>query len=163
MPARTPFKHLVVFLAAIAFFGVTYPGSDPIRAQSFPGTEAGDTSKLSVPTSFLVIQVLKPSDVMYLAESSSTAPRLLSATSKTRAVVLTWKQPSSFTLGKITDYQVQFRLRGNGSWATFRDGVSTATSATVAVIPGAIYEFRVAALSRIGAGSWSNVVTGKSK
>ena len=163
MMVRPPLKRLVVFLAAIAFLGVTHHGSDSNRAQSFPVTDAGDTSKLSARTTLLVIQALNPSNVMFLATSSSTAPRQLSATSKTRSVLLTWKQPSSFTLGKITDYQVQFRLRGSGSWTTFRDGVSTTPSATVPVIPGAMYEFRVAALNRIGAGSWSNVVTGKSK
>lgn len=156
-------KRLVVVLAVIAFLGVTHLGSDPNRAQSLPVDDGADTSKLTAPASLLVVQVLNPTSVMFFATSSSTAPRQLSATSKTRSVLLTWKQPSSFTLGKITDYQVQFRLRGRGSWTTFRDGVSTTPSATVAVIPGAMYEFRVAALNRLGAGSWSNVVTGRSK
>jgi titin len=99
--------------------------------------------------------------VRLTVQLTPTAPRTLAATSKTRSVSLVWVAPAKANASTVTDYTVQYRLQGATTWVTFRDGTSTARKATVTgLTSGQIYEFRVAAKNRSGAGTWSVVVPG---
>jgi hypothetical protein len=84
-------------------------------------------------------------------------PTGLTATAGDGQVSLTWSAPGSNGGSAITDYQVQWRTTaGPGSWNTFSDGTSTATSATVTGLTnGTSYDFQVAAINAIGTGSFS--------
>jgi hypothetical protein len=54
---------------------------------------------------------------------------------------------------------IQYRRKGNTTWATFADGVSTSRHAHVTRLTnGVSYEFRVAARNFRGVGVYSTVV-----
>ena len=100
----------------------------------------------------------------YSAASSSATPRTVpgapasvTATGgQNLQVPLTWSAPSSNGGSAITDYVVQFSSDSGSTWATFSDGVSTSTSATVTSLTnGTAYVFRVAAVNSAGTGSYS--------
>ena len=87
----------------------------------------------------------------YLPPGATTG---LSAARGDRRVTLSWTAPSSGGAA-ITDYVVQYQL-GAGSWQTFSDGTSTATSAVVDNLTnGQAYSFRVAAVNSFGTGSYA--------
>lgn len=92
------------------------------------------------------------------------APTNLSATSGNLQAVLTWDAPANTGLQDITDYTVQYRAVGSGTWLTFSDGVSASTGATVTGLSASTdYEFQVAAVNASGTGPFSstdNVVVG---
>lgn len=86
--------------------------------------------------------------------TTPSAPTI-TANSGVGQVQLSWTAPAS-NGSDIYDYVVQYRLVGAASWATWSDGVSTATSAIVfGLTNGSQYEFRVAATNAIGAGAYS--------
>ena len=93
-----------------------------------------------------------------------TTPRTLVVTPKTRSVSLAWVAPAKANANTVTDYIVQYRRQGSTTWLTFRDGVSTARKATVTGLKsGQAYEFRIAARSKAGTGTWSSVLRGTPK
>ena len=99
--------------------------------------------------------------VRLTVQLTPTAPRTLTATPKTRSVSLAWVVPVKANAGSVADYIVQYRLQGATTWITFRDGTSTARKATVTgLASGQVYEFRIAAKSKSGTGTWSDVVLG---
>jgi alpha-tubulin suppressor-like RCC1 family protein len=103
--------------------------------------------------------IVGSSGVTLTVQSTPTAPRSLTSTGKTRAVALTWTAPASVNIGTVTDYIVQYRVRGSSAWITFRDGTSTLRRATVTgLIKGRVYEFRIAAKNKAGTGTWSITV-----
>jgi hypothetical protein len=56
---------------------------------------------------------------------------------------------------------VQWSPAGAGTWTTFADDTSTATSATVTGLTASTsYDYRVAAVNAVGAGSYSSTATG---
>jgi hypothetical protein len=64
----------------------------------------------------------------------------------------------------VTDYIVQYRVRGSSTWITFRDGTSTLRRATVTgLIKGRVYEFRIAAKNKAGTGTWSEIRSGTAR
>lgn len=64
-----------------------------------------------------------------------------------------WLAPSDNGGSAITDYVVEYQPLG-GSWATFSDGVSTATAAIITgLTPGTQYYVRVSAKNSIGTGA----------
>jgi uncharacterized repeat protein (TIGR02543 family) len=64
---------------------------------------------------------------------------------------ISWTLPVSDGGSAITDYVIEYSVEGSGTWTTFADGVSTATSATVTgLTAGNAYEFRVSAKNLIG-------------
>ena len=102
--------------------------------------------------------------VKLTVQRTPTAPRTLVVTPKTRSVSLAWVTPVKANASAVTDYIVQYRRRGATTWLTFRDGTSTARKATVTgLTSGVVYEFRIAARSKAGTGTWSSVVLGTPK
>lgn len=64
---------------------------------------------------------------------------------------ISWTLPVNDGGSAITDYVIEYSVEGSGTWTTFADGVSTATSATVTgLTAGNAYEFRVSAKNLIG-------------
>jgi len=108
--------------------------------------------------------VVGSAGVKLTVQRTPTAPRTLIVTPKTRSVSLAWVTPVKANASAVTDYIVQYRRRGATTWLTFRDGTSTARKATVTgLTSGAVYEFRIAARSKAGTGTWSSVVLGTPK
>jgi uncharacterized repeat protein (TIGR02543 family) len=67
------------------------------------------------------------------------------------AATVLWNVPDDDGGSPITDYVVEFRVATSGTWTTFSDGVSIATTATVTgLAAGSSYEFRVYARNLIG-------------
>jgi uncharacterized repeat protein (TIGR02543 family) len=80
-----------------------------------------------------------------------SAPTGVSGTGTGGTINIAWTVPSSDGGSAVTDYIVEYSVDGSGTWATFADGTSTATSATVTgLIAGNAYEFRVTAKNIIG-------------
>jgi len=80
-----------------------------------------------------------------------SAPSGVSGTGTGGTINIAWTVPSSDGGSAITDYIVEYSVDGSGTWATFADGTSTTTSATVTgLIAGNAYEFRVTAKNIIG-------------
>jgi lysophospholipase L1-like esterase len=74
-------------------------------------------------------------------------------------VTLTWMAPA-LTGGTITDYVVQYRMTGAGSWTTFAHAASPAVTATITGLTnGTNYDFQVAAVNASGQGGYSPTVT----
>jgi hypothetical protein len=89
------------------------------------------------------------------------APTGLAATATgDRAVTVSWTAPASTGGSPITDYRVQYRVSPSGTWTTFVDGTSTATTATITgLVVGTSYDVQVAAVNPAGPGSWSSSAT----
>lgn len=86
------------------------------------------------------------------------APTSLAATGASGQATLSWTAPSSVVA--ISDYTVQYSANNGTSWTTFSDGTSASNAATVNNLTnGTAYSFRVAAVSGIGQGGWSNTAT----
>ncbi len=87
------------------------------------------------------------------------APTDLTATAGDEQVALDWDAPYNGG-SPITDYRVQYREPGALTWRTYPDGTSTATAATVKLLPNGIaFEFQVRALNAIGWGPPSNIAS----
>jgi len=81
----------------------------------------------------------------------AAAPTSLTGRAGNGSVSLVWRAPVAVTGVTIADYQVQYSTDNGGSWNTFTDAVSTATSATVTGLAnGVTHLFRVAAISSKG-------------
>jgi PGF-pre-PGF domain-containing protein len=92
------------------------------------------------------------------------APTGLSTTAGNTQVALSWSAPSSDGGASIIDYIIEYSADGGSSWATFSDGTSTTTSATVlSLTNGTTYTFRVKAVNGTGAGSTSGTATATPK
>ncbi|MBU6256589.1 MAG: fibronectin type III domain-containing protein, partial [Chloroflexi bacterium] len=91
-------------------------------------------------------------------------PRNLKGTVLKKAVALSWTIPAEINAGSVTDYLVQYRVQGSTPWITFREGVSTSRNVKVTgLTTSQVYEFRVAAKNKAGAGTWSTVVVASPK
>jgi hypothetical protein len=76
-----------------------------------------------------------------------------STTAGNAQVTVVWSTPAS-NGSTITDYLIKYSLSADGTYTTFADGVSTATSATVTGLTnGTAYYFKVAATNSVGTGS----------
>lgn len=93
----------------------------------------------------------------YSAPTVPGIPTGLLSTAGDGSVALSWTVPASNGGSAITDYIVQWRTTsGPGSWNTFADGTSTATTATVTGLTnGTSYDFQVAAVNAIGTGTYT--------
>nr|WP_298328226.1 fibronectin type III domain-containing protein [Asticcacaulis sp.] len=82
----------------------------------------------------------------------------LTATAGNAQVVLSWTAVSASPV--VTDYKVEFKPSSGSTFATFADGTSTATTATVTGITNTVpYDFRVSAISSAGTGTPSATAT----
>jgi len=76
------------------------------------------------------------------------------------AMSLSWTPPSDNGGYAITDYQIEFKRSSDSDWTPFTDGISAATNATVGGLqPAVSYDFRVAAVNRLGRGPFSSPVS----
>ncbi len=67
-----------------------------------------------------------------------------------------WTAPVTLGSPAFSDYTIQYSSDSGGTWTTFTDTVSTATSVTVTgLVNGTAYVFRVAAVNNIGTGPYS--------
>lgn len=84
------------------------------------------------------------------------APTNVAGAAGSSQAVVTWT--ASAPNGRaITDYVVQFSSNNGTTWATFNDGVSAATSATVTGLTNSVaYIFKVAGVSAAGTSSYSS-------
>ena len=95
--------------------------------------------------------------------SASVTPRTvagsvtdLAGTAGNGQVSLSWTAPTSTGGGAISDYRIRQSSNAGATWITFRDAISTATSATVTGLTnGASYLFQVAAVNGAGAGTYA--------
>ncbi len=85
------------------------------------------------------------------------APNGLSASaSAPGAVTVAWGAPGDDDGHPVTDHVVQYRTAPSGSWTTFEDGASAATTAVVTgLMTGTTYDVRVAAVNAAGVSDWS--------
>ena len=85
------------------------------------------------------------------------APTSVTASAGNTQATVSWTAPTVLSQTPITDYTIQYSSNSGSSWATFSDGTSTSTSATVTGLTnGTAYTFRVAAVNGIGQGAWSS-------
>ncbi|MEI8323066.1 MAG: fibronectin type III domain-containing protein, partial [Actinomycetes bacterium] len=83
-------------------------------------------------------------------------PTSVSGSRGNGSVSLTWSAPSSVGGSGIIDYVIEYSSNSGATWATFADGTSTMTSATVTGLTnGTPYVFRVAATNTVGSGQHS--------
>lgn len=88
------------------------------------------------------------------------SPTGLTATAGNASAVIAWVAPASNGGSAITDYVIQFSGDGGGTWTTFADGTSTATTATVTGLTnGSPYVFRVAAVNALGTSAYAAWMT----
>jgi subtilisin family serine protease len=84
--------------------------------------------------------------------TTAAAPATLSVTATSAsAIALAWSAPVMTNGLYPVDYRVDYRPAGSGSWTTSNDGVSSATTTTVAgLAPKSRYEFTVTAITQQG-------------
>ena len=88
------------------------------------------------------------------APAAPAAPGVFAPTGTTGVLSLSWAAPDN-TGPAVTDYDVQYRVVGSGSWS-LREHAGTDLSATITDLePGAAYEVQVRATSPEGTGPWS--------
>ena len=84
-------------------------------------------------------------------------PTSLAVTAGNAQASLTWSAPASSGTTAISDYFVQYSSDSGANWSSFSHTASTATSSVVTGLTnGTAYVFRVAAVSSIGAGSYTS-------
>lgn len=88
------------------------------------------------------------------APNAPISPKLLDA-NKT-GFTIRWKAPANHGGTAITDYVVQYRVSGAGTWTTLNDAVSNVTKATIPGTLGKTYQYRVAAKNAIGTSPYSS-------
>ena len=92
---------------------------------------------------------------LHTADPGTSASAEVSGGSYTREGV-SWATPASDGGSRVTDYVVQYRV-SSGNWTTWTDDISTETSAVITGLTnGAIYFFRVAAITAVGTGQFAS-------
>ncbi len=111
-----------------------------------PGTFGWTTTLGGLDTSLFTVAPVEPTDV--------------SGTTGNGQVLLSWTAPSSNGGSTITDYTIQYSSNGGTSWTAVTHSASTATTATVTGLTnGTSYLLRVAAVNRVGTGSFATTST----
>jgi hypothetical protein len=93
--------------------------------------------------------------------AAPTAPINLAGTAGDNQVSLTWTAPDlALDVAPITDYVIQYRETGGGSYSTFSDGTTTSPAAIVTGLSNGIcYDLRVAAINSVGTGAYTSSIT----
>ena len=87
-------------------------------------------------------------------------PTGLTASAGDERAALSWTAPTASIGSPVSDYVLEFRTSPSGTWTTFADGVSAATTGTVSgLTPGVAYDFRVSAVNATGTGTTSGIAT----
>ncbi|NDC49495.1 MAG: fibronectin type III domain-containing protein, partial [Micrococcales bacterium] len=98
--------------------------------------------------------------VTTLATSASAPKSLVSSNLGTNTVSLGWGLPDSNGGAAITDYQVEVTSNGTNSWTVIPHSASNKLGFSVtSLLYGRTYQFRVAAVTSVGLGAYSNVIT----
>ena len=75
------------------------------------------------------------------------------------SILVVWAKPKNDGGSPVIDYTVIYREVGQGPWVILNDPVSPDRRAVIGgLMPGATYEFRVAAVNAHGEGAWSRPV-----
>jgi len=95
----------------------------------------------------------------------TSAPRSLDVWKKTsKTARLLWKTPRKLHGGTITDYIIQYRVRGASEWSTFNDGIGRRTDETVTGLTTKTrYQFQVAASTAAGVSPYSTIAGGTTR
>ena len=110
-----------------------------------PTATDADISFLAYNTTALSVQNVATAPGQPTGLAASGSGPTTSGSSASVTVSLTWTAPSSNGGAPLTDYLIEYRVAG-GSWQTFSQAASTATSATVTGLTGrSQVEFRVSA------------------
>ncbi|NBQ98580.1 MAG: fibronectin type III domain-containing protein, partial [Microbacteriaceae bacterium] len=93
--------------------------------------------------------------------TTASAPRSLSSSNLgSNSVSLGWGLPDSNGGSAITDYQVEVTSNGSNSWTVIPHAASNQLGFNVSnLLSGRTYQFRVAAVTSVGLGDYSNVIT----
>ena len=90
--------------------------------------------------------------------NAPSVPTSVTGTSGNAQVSLSWTAPTSTGGAAITDYVVRYSTSPNQGFATFSDGTSTSTTATVTGLTNnTAYYFKVAAVNSAGTSDYSAV------
>lgn len=89
-----------------------------------------------------------------------SAPLSPEGTGQAGAIALNWFPPSAAGSSPVRDYEITYKLSSDSAYGLFNDGISTDTAATVdGLTPGSEYNFKITAISAVGYGPASAVVT----
>ncbi len=123
---------------------------------TIPGLTAGQTYALSIRALNAAGTGPATAPIDVVPHTAPSAPLALVATAAQASVVLAWQVPASDGGQPVTDYVVQYSTSSSGPFATFADGTSATTTATVTGLTNnTAYFFRVAAANPAGSSSWS--------
>ena len=74
------------------------------------------------------------------------------------AILISWTRPSSER--PVLHYEVQYRINGTDSWSILSPNPNTTSTTLQSLQLDTAYEVRVRAVSDIGIGGWSIIVSG---
>jgi len=98
--------------------------------------------------------------VTTLATTASVPRSLASSNLGTNSLSLGWGLPDSNGGAAITNYQVEVTSNGSNSWTVIPHTASNQLGFNVSnLLSGRTYQFRVAAITSVGLGAYSNVIT----
>jgi len=93
-----------------------------------------------------------------LAVAPGQVTAVTAGTLTATSVPLSWTAPSSGNAP--TDYLVQYRVTGSGTWLTFSHAAQTTTAITVTgLTPLTSYDFQIAGVNSAGTGTFSSTLT----
>lgn len=82
------------------------------------------------------------------------APTAFTATNGDTTVDLSWTAPTGNGGSPVTDYVIEFKISSDGTWTTIADGTNTTTTYQhTGRTNGTTYDYRIAAVNTVGAGS----------
>lgn len=100
------------------------------------------------------------SSLVWSASSTPGVPQSLTATAGLASVYLSWTAPSSSGSSPLTNYAIQYSSDSGSTWSTVSKSTSTLTFYTVTGLTnGTTYQFRVAAITAVGTGSYTSSVS----
>jgi uncharacterized repeat protein (TIGR02543 family) len=145
----TPSSYTVTASPGGATCTVTAPGTSCTIAPLTNGTAYTFTSTATNATGSSVSNSTASAAVTPAGVPQS--PSSITGSGTGGSSTIEWVAPTSDGGSPITDYVIEYSVAGSGTWTTFSDGTSTATSATITgLIAGNGYEFRVSAKNVIG-------------